>query len=654
MSADSGVIRLATPPRDAAETEPSSEDGGIAALKEIRRGFDFESFETRLEGMWFQRKAFLADGRDADAARQSDLIRAFCAEEGLHRVEGVAAALVAESRRYAHEGGYEKAIRSLDLAEAFDPGSSQIRLARAAVFWKTSGGLLSAAGEFFEAARAQLREAWTSLGLVNEMALVLVFALLGCLTAFSALLVARHHVAVRHEIEEELLRRGIERWAPAAGWAMLLLPLLSWIFAGWIALYWIVLTFRVTGRAERLVASALLLGAVASVPAYRVGVAVYGLTADPIVRTSLAAASGRYDPERIVKMRELVETHPSEPIYRFLLAGLYKNGRYFEDAYREYKQVLAIDRDTYPALLNLGNIFFQTGQYSEAAVLYKRAIEVEPRSILAYYNLHLAQSEAFNFKEAEGSLNRAKDIDPKAIADLLSRHGKQGDRPTVVDATVGVGTILRATLSGGQLRGWLESSRSDGAGREIVRQFLNPTSIVSLLALMAALAAVVSAARHPAARLCARCGRPFCHLCKSGRDGNDYCTQCVHLFVLGDGLAPETKTKKLYEIERHDRLSRLFRRSLSAAMPGAGDVLAGKPALGAVLLLLWLTAWIAWRPQIFAPIQHLMGADLRLDLLRSGGMSTSFLLGPAALVCAPLATLVWLAGNMRRTRRLGA
>jgi tetratricopeptide (TPR) repeat protein len=402
------------------------------------------------------------------------------------------------------------------------------------------------------------------------------------------------------------------------------------------------------------VASALLLGAVASVPAYRVGVAVYGLTADPIVRTSLAAASGRYDPDRIVKMRELVETHPSEPIYRFLLAGLYKNGRYFEDAYREYKQVLSIDRDTYPALVNLGNIFFQTGQYSEAAVLYKRAIEVEPRSILAYYNLHLAQSEAFNFKEAEGSLNRAKDIDPKAIADLLSRHGKQGDRPTVVDATVGVGTILRATLSGGQLRGWLESSRSDGAGREIVRQFLNPTSIVSLLALMAALAAVVSAARHPAARLCARCGRPFCHLCKSGRDGNDYCTQCVHLFVLGDGLAPETKTKKLYEIERHDRLSRLFRRSVSAVMPGAGDVLAGKPALGAALLLLWLTAWISWRPQIFAPIQHLMGADLRLDLLRSGGMSTSFLLGPAALVCAPLATFVWLAGNMRRTRRLGA
>lgn len=651
-AADTGVIHLESPAPETTLLSPAAE-GDIAALKEGRRGFDFASLEARLEGLWFQRKGFLADGRDADAARQSELIRSFCAEEGIQRIEGVAAALVAESRRYLDEGNYEKALRSLDLADSFDRGSPQIHLARAAVFSKSSGGRWSAAGEFFQAARSQFREAWRNLTLINDLALVLVFGLLGCVTAFATLLMARHHVAVRHEIEEELLRRGADTWAPAAGWAFLLLPLLSWIAAGWIALYWIVVTFRVAGRAERWVASLLLLGAAVSVPAYRVAVAIYALTADPVVRTSLAAASGRYDPDRIAKMRALVETHPDEPIHRFLLAGLYKNGRYFEEAYREYKTVLVQAPDTYAALVNLGNIFFYTGQYAEAAVLYKRGIAAEPASILAYYDLHLAQSEAFNFKEAEASLNRARDIDPKGIADLLSRHRKEGERPTVIDAGIGVGTIVRALLSGGEFKGWIKSGagREGGTAREIARQFLNPTSLLSFLALLAAIGALVSVRRHPAASRCVRCGRPFCHLCKSGREANHYCTQCVHLFVVRDGLAPETKTRKLYEIDRHERWGRLARRTASLLLPGAGDVLGGRPVAGALLLLLWLSAWMAWVPEVFAPLQHFLGADLRLDLLQSAGSRTPSGFSPAALIFALLAFAVWLAGNLGRGRR---
>ena len=34
-----------------------------------------------------------------------------------------------------------------------------------------------------------------------------------------------------------------------------------------------------------------------------------------------------------MKLRELVGAHPDDPMYRFLLAGLYKNGRYFEEAF---------------------------------------------------------------------------------------------------------------------------------------------------------------------------------------------------------------------------------------------------------------------------------------------------------------------------------
>ncbi|NIM63845.1 MAG: hypothetical protein GTO30_20015, partial [Acidobacteria bacterium] len=92
-----------------------------------------------------------------------------------------------------------------------------------------------------------------------------------------------------------------------AGWIVLLLPFLVWVLIGWAALYWLALMFRFMCRAERVTAVLLLLACVAALPIYRGSVAVYALTADPVVRTTLASANGEYDPDRIVRLRKLVD-----------------------------------------------------------------------------------------------------------------------------------------------------------------------------------------------------------------------------------------------------------------------------------------------------------------------------------------------------------
>ena len=214
--------------------------------------------------------------------------------------------------------------------------------------------------------------------------------------------------------------------------------------------------------------------------------------------------------------------------------------------------MLALEPSSFPAHVNLGNIFFQTGQYAEASTYYRKALSERPDSVLALHNLHLAQSESFDFRGAEASLNRAREIDAGEIAALLSRKGA-GERPGVVDARVGTGSILKATLGGSKLGGWLKSGRNSSPALDVAREFANPVTLVAALALLASAIALGSVgARRPASR-CSRCGRPFCPRCKSGRESHDYCSQCLHLFVLGDGLAPETKTRKLYEIEQRGR-----------------------------------------------------------------------------------------------------
>ena len=44
--------------------------------------------------------------------------------------------------------------------------------------------------------------------------------------------------------------------------------------------------------------------------------------------------------------------------------------------------------------------------------------------------------------------------------------------------------------------------------------------------------------KRSSARRCIRCGDPFCGVCKRSTEGHEYCTPCLHLYVLGESLAP--------------------------------------------------------------------------------------------------------------------
>jgi tetratricopeptide (TPR) repeat protein len=651
--AESGVIRLGEAAAHNGQQTIENQEAYDAILGGTRRGFDHEAFEAQLEALWFQRKAYLADGRDADAAEQSQAIRAFCSEEGVKRLENLAGALIAESDRSVEEGRYDRALESLDLAQVLDPGRPQTHFARAVVLFKAERGYAAAAGEFLHALKASLLRSLQDLSLVNNLALVVVVALVGCILIFSLLMLIRYQVPFRHEIEELVVHFADDRLAKAAGFGMLFLPMLLWIGTGWAALYWIVITFRFMCRGEKLAAVILLLAAVLATPAYRLAVSIYGVTADPVVRTTLASAGGEYDPDRILKLRQLVEAYPDDPSYRFLLAGLYKNGRYFEEAFAEYKEALRIDPGFEQVHINLGNIFYETGQYQEAIASYGRALETNRDSILAYFNMHLAQSESFKFKEAEQSLNRARDIDSSKLAEMFSMANDRGKGAAVIDATLKMTSLWQAALGGGR------PQRTSEAGAlplppQLLRRFLNPVTLVAVGALLACGMALLIGRGHAPARRCIRCGRPFCHYCKSSQEGHEYCSQCVHLYVLGDGLAPETKTRKMYEVERYERLSRAATRFISTILPGTAHLLRGRAGIGTILLLAWLTALIAWQPAILLPIESSTGIDLRLDLLGAGSVPVMYSLKASAWLPMLALPLIWLAGNSwsRRGREI--
>jgi tetratricopeptide (TPR) repeat protein len=638
---DNGVIRLGPRTPDGPDAEPITGENTVETDGDSRRGFDYERFENRLESLWFQRKAFLADGADDNAAQQSALIKAFCREEGIRHLETVAGALLAETQRHLHKGRYNRAIAALDLAEAVDPGRPQTHLARAEVYWKAAGRNGAAVVELFKGVGAAFTGSIRDLSLFRRIALTFVVALVGTIFVFSLSMVSRYQVPFRHEVEEVVLRFADERLARPAGWIVLMLPFLIWVLIGWAALYWMAIMFRFMRRAERVTAVLLLLACVAALPIYRGSVAVYALAADPVVRTTLASTNGEYDPDRIVRLRKLVDAHPNDASYRFLLAGLYKNGRFFEEAFEAYKQALELDPALEQAYINIGNIFSTTGQYGEAIAHYQKAIEIAPGSVLAYFNMHLVQSESFHFRDAENTLRMAREIDTRRITDMLS--AASGERSTVIDAQLQIGSVWIAAVGGHGGTGL--SAKSVAAG------LANPVGIGSLAALLGCFALLFVTRGGDPARRCIRCGNPFCDHCKRSTEGHEYCTQCLHLFVLGDGLAPETKTKKLYEVERHERRTKSLRRWLSLVLPGTAQLGAGRALFGTLLLLTWFAAWIGALPGLIGMLDPFIGAGLRLDLLETAAVPAAWTISALSILSAATGAIVWFLGNGWSIRR---
>jgi tetratricopeptide (TPR) repeat protein len=572
----------------------------------------------------------------------------------VRRLEAPAGALLLEATSWMREGNAQKALAALALADLLDPGRPQVAMTRARIYWTADYGPLAAAGELLRAGRLTVRAAARDATFLHESALLALAALAASIVATSLLLVLRYQVVLRHDVEEWMARAGHELAARAGAWGVLLLPFVVWIGAGWAALYGLVATFRYARRAERALVVTLLLAIALLVPAYRAAVGLYGLSADPSIRTTIDAGVSAYDPARLVKLRELVEAHPDDPTYRFLLAGQYKKGRYFEEAFTEYKRVLDAAPSTYQARINLGNIYFLLGQYGEAISHYRRALDVSPDSVLAYYDMYLAQSDSFKLKEAAESLARARELDAAEINRLLSEGTKEGGGPKVIDATIDLDAAWKRAAAGDAATGWLEAGADPSAWTELARGLGNPLSVAAALSLLACGVVAIRFHARPRALRCLRCGRAFCTACKSGRDTHELCSQCVHLFVLGDGLAPETKSMKLYEIERHEVRSRRLRTAFSTVLPGAEHLLLGRPFSGALLVFLWTLAWAVGAPAIIDPLSRAAGGSSALAGLRAGMVPAMGGLEAAAILAVPLGIAVWLAAHAGARRLRGA
>lgn len=610
---DPGTIM---PPEEAAPAKESS-----AAVAPPQKGINAREV---LADLWFKQRALARHGETTEAAHQVEAALDFMRREGLRGAPEIAGAFLADAHLALDESQYRRAQENFRLAASFDPSLAPAHVGLALALLRGDRDLRGAIAEIGTALRVWFSDPGSICQRLGNGLVIACLALCFGTAAALLLICLKSAPALFHDLKERFPGALTDESAHLAGWGILALPVLLFGPVVWLLTAWSALFFPYLRRAEKMVALLTLLVLFSAGPAGSLLEWIAGTSVDPGARALIRSARGGYDLQDEQALQRLASAHPDDPMFPFLLGSMHRMAGRYDEAMKMYRRVLEIDSHHARAMVNLANLHTLWQEFAIAQGFYRKAGEADPALAIAHYNSHLAHLEAFHLESADQELKEARRIDDALVTELLAQ-GNEG-RARRMPTDVGYAPkeiwrrVLRLRLDEGPRSAWAQTLEAPATLAGGVGLFL------ALL-----LPGLGIAPRTAPARRCRRCGRAFCRRCQVAMKPSDHCSQCVHLFILRDGLAPSVKNQKMEQVVRHRRRVWIGQRVLSLALPGGGHIMGGRPILGALLLVVWSGAWLGLllRDQLLVP---------------SGEIGATGLLSVAGPGAA--AMLAWLLGNL--------
>jgi tetratricopeptide (TPR) repeat protein len=626
-----GAVRPPAAEPEVIRIEPGAGDADAATPDALPVPAQGVNARQILSDLWFKYQGLRQRGatKEADALVNSAL--GFMQREGLRSAPEIGAAFLAEGRRARRDGDDAGAVESFRLSLRFDPDRADTRLALAAVLLGGTHEIGEGVRVLGQGVKALLSDPESVFFLGGAMLIILYLGACAGLGVGLVLIALRATRVFAHDLKERLTRRAAAPAAAPIAWAIVALPLVLPIPFTWVLGFWAALIFGYLHGADKVVVVAAL-GSLLFAGVFGAAISWYVETAtDPAARALLQAGRSGADLRYEDALKDSARAHPEDPIYPFLLGGAYRVGGRFEEAMAMYQRAIEIDPKNARAMVNLGNLHALRQEFAVAQGLYKKAAETDPTLVLAHYDSHLAHLETFNMESADEELKRARQEDDAMTSRLVAQAESRGAARRMPQDCVVPSRELWARAF--RLR------RPDPSRALLMPAFMNPTAIGAFASLLAAflIPGLFLSPRSSGAGLCRRCGRAFCRRCQMTTKHPEHCAQCVHLFIVRDGLAPSVRDRKMAEVVAYHRKTYLATRLLSLVLPGSGHVIGGRSLLGALFLVGWGTAWT--------------GLLLRSRLLVPPGFRQGTALTIALVMLLVLALVTWLAANLSRQQK---
>jgi hypothetical protein len=233
---------------------------------------------------------------------------------------------------------------------------------------------------------------------------------------------------------------------------------------------------------------------------------------------------------------------------------MYRMG-YLEDAQAHLLSSVSKKRDFPNAYLNLGNVYFNQGDFDKALAGYQNAIAIDSTNALAHYNIGQTYIKTMLFAESSSSLKKANNF---GIEEYRTAH------PTAIMRNL---TIYESGFETGDL--WSIALREGGGyGTSILDEILRPWLLFPLhwlgfLLLGSLIAAAIIGRSTPKswkAFRCENCSDSTCPDCADSETGLLLCPACSGVI------------KGLTSIKVMEALLRHRRQKMSAKLGGSSKL----------------------------------------------------------------------------------
>lgn len=354
----------------------------------------------------------------------------------------VAAAWLAQ--RAAKRGDFAAAERALSMAETLDPGRPETSFAASAVA-RRRGSWGSAVAERFRG----MRRLWDArpVGRLarHDLRVAALFALLLSAAGWVAILAGVHGPRLVAG-----MARSWERFLPfkvgmVLAVALLSFPILLRDGLGLAVVLWALALFTVVARQER-VALALVLGVFCLAP-WALSEIERRVVADasPGMRALDHLEAGRLSGTLFADLGALDAQLHDELAVKAIFADLHRRLGQWESARRLYAELAEAEPHDPSPILGLGAYHFAKNDFKRAVEQFLRAIEIDSRSVEAYFNLSQSYGSAYLFNDSRAALAQANAIAPDRVAAWVASPAPE--RLVVPDPVVTRRSEIEAALN---------------------------------------------------------------------------------------------------------------------------------------------------------------------------------------------------------------
>lgn len=564
---------LVAPAGSRATAEPTGSPLGTAALSEsdspaqnaVPAGPVRQSLSP-VQQAWFD-EGRLPRSR-AFAARKAAL------EVGLHEASGPARALIAPALR---GGQLAEALLAVKLA----PNLPLARVSLAAVYWR-DGDRLAALRALGSAAAAVPRNLEATLWLADTLLVLLVGVLLIGSLSFIALVALRFVVSAAHDLGDLVSASmpGFARGALLASIVLAPFALGEGLLGAVIVLFGIGFLYGETRHRTMLALGAVLL-LLALVPLSRTAGRVLAMpTADPVATAAFAVRQGVQDPGDVAL---LARVESVDLLAAQALAAHARQRGQVDEAFERYQRLVERRPGDPVATNNLANLHFRSGDLEEAVALYEAASRSLDSPIVSF-NLSQALARRFEMEPFEAALRHAQQLGGPIVAEL----SQQNDPGFVADLPISLAPIRARMFDAAEGSAFALALRAPLAPGRLGVDWQLPACLLTLVSLVGLLVG----RRFETSGSCSRCGVRVCGRCDPDAPGNGTCNGCDRLFRHPEQTDAGLRAVRLEELSRRAARLRRASRAASAALPGFGGMVTGRPdhSLVAILCFGWMVA----------------------------------------------------------------